>query len=159
MTVNPEALVTQFIKTFGGSLDPRVWLKLIKEELDELEEALELFTADKTVERKAHMLKELADLIYVCTGLQLTASDNAADLLPTEELEELAAIHERMESVTQVVAEYFPNIDGVVDEAFQLVHESNMSKLGEDGKPIRREDGKVLKGPNYKEPNLLPLVA
>ena len=33
-------------------------------------------------------------------------------------------------------------------------HKSNMSKLGEDGKPIYRADGKVLKGPNYKEPNL-----
>jgi hypothetical protein len=33
-----------------------------------------------------------------------------------------------------------------------------MSKLGEDGKPIRREDGKVLKGPNYFEPSLIDLV-
>lgn len=34
------------------------------------------------------------------------------------------------------------------------VHRSNMSKLGEDGKPIKREDGKILKGPNYSKPNL-----
>jgi len=34
------------------------------------------------------------------------------------------------------------------------VHRSNMSKLGEDGKPIYREDGKILKGPNYTPPNL-----
>lgn len=45
-----------------------------------------------------------------------------------------------------------------LDEAFKRVHESNMSKLGEDGKPIRREDGKVLKGPNYKPPYLGDLV-
>jgi predicted HAD superfamily Cof-like phosphohydrolase len=37
-----------------------------------------------------------------------------------------------------------------IDEVFDAVHRSNMSKLGEDGKPIRREDGKVLKGPNYQ---------
>ena len=37
-------------------------------------------------------------------------------------------------------------------------YESNMSKLDEDGKPILREDGKVLKGPNYKPPNLEDLV-
>lgn len=43
-------------------------------------------------------------------------------------------------------------------EAFFRVHESNMSKLGEDGKPILREDGKVLKGPNYKPPVLDDLV-
>ncbi|MFF1711265.1 MazG nucleotide pyrophosphohydrolase domain-containing protein [Streptomyces sp. NPDC058268] len=35
-------------------------------------------------------------------------------------------------------------------KAFEEVHASNMSKLGEDGKPILREDGKVLKGPNYR---------
>lgn len=43
-------------------------------------------------------------------------------------------------------------------EAFKRVHESNMSKLGEDGKPIYREDGKVMKGPNYKPPVLDDLV-
>ena len=41
-----------------------------------------------------------------------------------------------------------------LDDCFREVHASNMSKLGEDGKPIYREDGKVLKGPNYWEPNL-----
>lgn len=39
-------------------------------------------------------------------------------------------------------------------EVFEEVHKSNMSKLGEDGKPVLREDGKVLKGSNYKEPDL-----
>ena len=45
-----------------------------------------------------------------------------------------------------------------LDECFLEVHESNMSKLGEGGRPIYREDGKVLKGPNYKAPNLSDLV-
>ena len=45
-----------------------------------------------------------------------------------------------------------------IDEALRRVHKSNLSKLGEDGKPIFREDGKVLKGPNYREPNLEDLV-
>ena len=44
------------------------------------------------------------------------------------------------------------------DEAFKRVHESNMSKLGPEGKPIYRDDGKVLKGPNYKKPDLSDLV-
>ena len=38
-------------------------------------------------------------------------------------------------------------------ELFDEVQRSNMSKLGEDGKPIYREDGKVMKGPNYFKPN------
>lgn len=41
-----------------------------------------------------------------------------------------------------------------LDKCFAEVQRSNMSKLGEDGKPIYREDGKVLKGPNYSEPDL-----
>ncbi len=45
-----------------------------------------------------------------------------------------------------------------LDEAMNRVHESNMSKLGPDGKPIRRPDGKILKGPNYKPPILTDLV-
>ena len=41
-----------------------------------------------------------------------------------------------------------------LDQCFKEVHESNMSKLGPDGKPIYREDGKVMKGPDYREPDL-----
>ena len=41
-----------------------------------------------------------------------------------------------------------------LDACFQEVHNSNMSKLGEDGKPIYNEDGKVQKGPNYRESDL-----
>ena len=49
------------------------------------------------------------------------------------------------------------NID--LDKAMTLVFESNLSKLDEQGKPIYREDGKVLKGPNYQPPNLQELVS
>ena len=45
-----------------------------------------------------------------------------------------------------------------LDEAVRRVHASNMSKLGDDGKPIYREDGKVLKGPHYEAPDLTDLV-
>ena len=41
-----------------------------------------------------------------------------------------------------------------LDECFNEVHRSNMTKLGEDGRPLYREDGKVMKGPNYEDPNL-----
>ena len=45
-----------------------------------------------------------------------------------------------------------------LDEAVRRVHKSNMSKLGVDGRPLKRPDGKVLTGPNYKKPNLSDLV-
>ena len=72
-------------------------------------------------QNKANILKELADLVYVCY-------------------------------------QYAANLGWDLDEAMHRVHESNMSKLDESGKPIYRDDGKVLKGPNYAPPNLEDLV-
>jgi phosphoribosyl-ATP pyrophosphohydrolase len=45
-----------------------------------------------------------------------------------------------------------------LDEIFDEVHLSNMSKLGDDGKPIYREDGKVLKGPRYRPPDVQSIL-
>ena len=45
-----------------------------------------------------------------------------------------------------------------IEEVFEEIQRSNMSKLGEDGKPIYREDGKVLKGPNYFKPNIVDIL-
>lgn len=45
-----------------------------------------------------------------------------------------------------------------LDKCFDEVQRSNMSKAGADGKPIKREDGKILKGPDYSEPDLTPFV-
>ena len=64
-----------------------------------------------------------------------------------EALKELA-------DLVYVCYQYAENMGWFLDEALDRVHKSNMSKLGEDGNPIYREDGKVLKGPNYKPPTL-----
>jgi hypothetical protein len=45
-----------------------------------------------------------------------------------------------------------------VDDVFNEIQRSNMSKLGLDGQPIFRKDGKVLKGPNYFKPNILKIL-
>ena len=57
-----------------------------------------------------------------------------------------------------VCYQFAANMKWDLDEAMDRVHKSNMSKLDEHGKPILREDGKVLKGPNYNPPNLEDLV-
>ena len=57
-----------------------------------------------------------------------------------------------------VCYQYAENMIWFLDEALNRVHESNMSKLDEDGNPIYRDDGKVLKGPNYKPPDLSDLI-
>lgn len=46
-----------------------------------------------------------------------------------------------------------------IEEVFDEIQRSNMSKLGGDGKPIYREDGKVMKGPNYFKPDLESILA
>ena len=88
--------------------------ELIKEELNELEEAM-----------KTKNLKEIADaltdILYVTYG-----------------------------------AGYAYGIN--LDKCFKEVQRANMSKLGKDGKPIFNEKGKVMKGPNYLEPNLKQFI-
>jgi predicted HAD superfamily Cof-like phosphohydrolase len=66
------------------------------------------------------------------------------------ELKELA-------DLVYVCFQYAAAIGYDLDTALDRVHQSNMSKLV-DGKPIRNEAGKVLKGPNYQPPNLSDLV-
>lgn len=67
------------------------------------------------------------------------------------ELKELA-------DLVYVCFQYAENMEWDLEEALDRVHKSNMSKLGLDGKPIRRSDGKVLKGPNYQPPVLTDLI-
>ena len=45
-----------------------------------------------------------------------------------------------------------------IEEIYDEIQRSNMSKLGSDGKPIYREDGKVLKGPNYFKPDIVKIL-
>ena len=73
------------------------------------------------------------------------------DEFPAEALKELA-------DLVYVCYQYAENMGWFLDEALDRVHASNMSKLGEDGLPVYREDGKVLKGPNYQPPTLTDLI-
>ena len=72
-------------------------------------------------------------------------------VFPAEALKELA-------DLVYVAYQYSTNMGWDLDEALNRVHQSNMSKLDDEGKPIYREDGKVLKGPNYKPPTLTDLI-
>ena len=67
-----------------------------------------------------------------------------------EALKELA-------DLVYVCYQYAENMGWFLDEALYRVHKSNLSKLDEDGQPILREDGKVLKGPDYAPPDLSDL--
>tara|TARA_Y100000741_G_scaffold43053_1_gene29935 strand:+ start:180 stop:521 length:342 start_codon:yes stop_codon:yes gene_type:complete len=93
----------------------RLRLDLIREELSELEEALE----KKDIKEVADAL---TDILYVTYGAGHAFGIN-------------------------------------LDKCFEEVQNSNMSKLGSDGKPIYNDQGKVMKGPDYFKPNLSKFVA
>ena len=82
----------------------------------------------------------------------------AEDLLYRDNPTVTAEALKELADLVYVCYQYAENMNWFLDEALNRVHESNMSKLDEDGKPIYREDGKVLKGPNYKPPDLSDLL-
>ena len=117
--------VKKFMETFGQEIKEKASFPsdkitslrydLIKEELDELKEAID----KKDIKEVADAL---TDILYVTYG-----------------------------------AGHAFGID--LDKCFEEVQNSNMSKLGNDGKPIYNDKGKVMKGPNYFKPNLNKFVA
>ena len=74
-----------------------------------------------------------------------------------EDISDEATLKE-LADLVYVCYQYAENLEWDLNQALCRVHESNMSKLGPDGKPIRRDDGKILKGPNYRPPYLSDLV-
>lgn len=125
-----EVEVMEFITKFDASRDPKLWVKLVEEE------ALEV------IEAFGNLMKELSDLCYVACGYSLTSDDE--DFEPSHAM-----------LTAEKIMDWLGDIPFEVrDEAFRRVHKSNMSKLDNDGKPIKREDGKILKGPNYAPPDM-----
>ena len=112
--------VKLFMKTYGQEVKDKAGfsdaktnklrIALIKEELEELTEAMQ-------DENLLEVADALTDILYVTYGAGHAFGIN-------------------------------------LDKCFEEVQNSNMSKLGEDGKPIYNESGKVMKGPNYFKPDL-----
>jgi predicted HAD superfamily Cof-like phosphohydrolase len=142
----------------------------------------------KMLQRKGKTLKKLSTILRMnynthCRSLSL--ADQAAEFrtaygiqnstvsrtmqrdLIVEEFKEFmyAATEEGYEAELKELADlvyvcfqYSENMEWDLEEALDRVHKSNLSKLGLDGNPIRRRDGKIQKGPNYLPPNLKDLV-
>jgi len=108
---------------------------------------LNLFSREVVALQKALIKEEYHELYH---ALYL-ATDNLVNKRAREEaLKELA-------DLVYVCYQLAAAVGWDLDEALDRVQESNLSKLV-DGKPLRREDGKVLKGPNYQPPSLIDLV-
>ena len=98
-------------------------------------------SSDKINQLRISLIKEELD--------ELKAAMNSKDLL------EVADALTDLLYVTYGAGHAF-GID--LDKCFEEVQNSNMSKLGDDGKPIYNEFGKVMKGPNYFKPNLIKFI-
>ena len=150
--INATQEVSEFIRVFDASTDIALWERLIEEEVMELHVEL---TADNI--NRENVLKEAADVIYVVTPLiGIVEALGDIGLVSEERMLKLQKLVERADNKLEVAIGMFG--EETIEKAVKLVHASNMSKLGEDGKPIRRDDGKILKGPDYKAPDLSALV-
>lgn len=96
-------------------------------------------------------------------GFPDTATQDLRVALIEEELQELreAIANKDLVEVADALADLLYVSYGAgcsfgidLDACFDEVHASNMTKLGADGNPIFREDGKIMKGPNFRVPNL-----
>ena len=86
--------------------------------------------------------------------LQACADLEGAPNTPANHIEVLKELSDVVFVCYQFAAAYGLDLDAAMERVF----ESNMSKLDDNGNPIYRDDGKVLKGPNYKKPDLYDLV-
>ena len=91
-------------------------------------------------------LRELRDTLIDEEHKEVIESTTTANLL-----KELA-------DLIYVTYGYAATFGWDLDEAVRRVHQSNMSKLDDNGDPVYRADGKVMKGPNYKAPDLEDLI-
>jgi predicted HAD superfamily Cof-like phosphohydrolase len=136
--------VRRFHKAFGHPLDKAELsleeemfrLKLVKEEFEEYQDA---------VVKLRYLLERQAE-----HGPNPDLTKNIQKARKN--------LLKEMSDIQVVVAGHAATRGWDIDVANTLVMNSNMSKLDDEGKPIYREDGKVLKGPNYKEPDLSKLV-
>ncbi|CBW47029.1 N4 gp36-like protein [Roseovarius Plymouth podovirus 1] len=151
------AVQREFIRSMGGKLD-FLWAAetLVVEETKELREAYE--KPETTDANLADIFKEGADLIYVVCHFYNTMPVYAVEVLSEEQNQRVQSIIDEASSLMSTVSHRLQIPLPLFIAAFEIVHASNMSKLDDDGKPVRREDGKIMKGPNYVAPDMMPIV-
>jgi len=97
----------------------------------------------------AHLSEERIDLRF---NLMKEENEEYLEAAKNKDLVEIAdALGDMLYILCGTIIEH--GLQHKIEEVFDEIQRSNMSKLGEDGQPIYREDGKVMKGPNYFKPN------
>lgn len=114
---------------------------------------VEAMTADLLRLRRALIAEEVRELF-----VEMDAAIAALDAGESVPRAVQANMFKEAADVQYVLSGMAVKFGWPMAEVFSRVHASNMSKLGADGRPVRRDDGKVLKGPNYHPPQLDDLV-
>ena len=126
----------------------------MKKQLNHVEKFHDTFGIPNEYAPKATITNDLIDLRF-----KLMAEENEEYLEAAKngDLVEVAdALGDMMYILCGTILSH--GMQHKIEEVFEEIQRSNMSKLGEDGKPIYREDGKVLKGPNYFKPNIAKII-
>ena len=118
-------------------------------------------------EKVGHFMKTFGQEVKTKPGLSTEKINKLRVSLIHEELEEFkeAIKNNDLKEVADALSDILYVTYGAghafginLDNCFDEVQQSNMSKLGDDGKPIYNDKGKVMKGPNYFKPNLTKFV-
>jgi len=128
---------------------------MIKNELDAVQAFHEAFKIDVNQEPTINVSDQIKELRF--------------NLMKEENEEYLEAVHKNdLIEVADALGDMLYILCGTIlthgmqhkiTEVFEEIQRSNMSKLGADGNPIYREDGKVLKGPNYFKPDIKAILS
>lgn len=106
--------------------------------------------------------KPFPDMVYLKKGslrFRLMEEENK-EYLEAVQLGDLVEVADALGDMLYILLGtiHEHGMQDVIEPVFNEIHRSNMSKLGEDGKPIFREDGKILKPEGYSKPNLKPII-
>ena len=128
--------------------------KIMKKQIDAVKE---FHTAFKI----GHSETPIADLgetkKYLRYNLMKEENEEYLEAVQQNDLVEIAdALGDMMYILCGTIIEH--GLQDKIEAVFDEIQRSNMSKLGEDGQPIYREDGKVMKGPNYFKPDFSKLL-
>ena len=126
----------------------------MKKQLDHVEKFHDTFGITNKYQPKADVGE---DIIALRHRLMSEENEEYLEAAKAGDLVEVAdALGDMMYILCGTILSH--GMQNIIEEIFEEIQASNMSKLGADGKPIYREDGKVMKGPNYFRPNISAII-
>jgi hypothetical protein len=150
-----QGLVKGWMEAFEVEVNLELQESLMVEEANELIDVI-MDHREPTIEALSAFLKESADVYFVLFGYFQMLYETGETFSISDDTKKVLEVV--LEMVVEIIL-FDPEVnDQIFGEAFERVVASNMTKLGDDGKPVRNEAGKVMKGPNYVAPDLTDLA-